>query len=180
ENVIKTFEEEMKGLKNKTPINVERIEYKFDQLKIETLEGTLNIGLNPTDLEGMDEFAVSGKQLAQNPLKPADKMQYTMRIEEPILQYLETEVSPIVQQYAQENNIPLDDSYVTFIQNDVKKQLPSRIEYYINQIPLDQRTPEHLAHAGNQIVESIKNDIHKGIKIFLNNLPTEIKGGTNT
>ena len=32
---------------SKTPkTNIEKIEYKFDQLKIERLDGTLNIGLN--------------------------------------------------------------------------------------------------------------------------------------
>lgn len=180
ENLIQTLEEEIKGLKSKTPINVEKIEYKFDQLKIETLEGTLNIGLNPTDLEGMDEFSVSGKQLAHSPLSPAEKMQYTMRIEEPIIHFLETDVKSIIQQYEQDNNFQLDESYVAFIQNDVKQQLPNRIEFYLNQLPIDQRTPEKLEQSEKQIVELIKNDIQKGIQVFLNNLPAEIKGGTNS
>ena len=34
------------------------MEYKFDQLKVETLEGTLNIGLNPSDLQGIEDFSV--------------------------------------------------------------------------------------------------------------------------
>ncbi|WP_442599121.1 spore germination protein GerPC [Neobacillus sp. D3-1R] len=182
EKTVQTLEEELKGIKNKTPINVERIEYKFDQLKIETLEGTLNIGLNPTDLEkGIeDEFSVSGQQLAPNPVGPAARMQYTMKIEESILHYLENETKTIMDQYAQEKRIQLDDSYVSFVQNDVKKQLSNRIEFYVNQIPSAQRTPEHLAQAEQQIVKLIKNDIQKGIKVFLDNLPAEVKGGTDS
>ena len=34
------------------------MEYKFDQLKVETLEGTLNIGLNPSDLQAIEDFSV--------------------------------------------------------------------------------------------------------------------------
>ena len=37
----------MNSLKEAPSTKIDRIEYKFDQLKIETLEGTLNIGLNP-------------------------------------------------------------------------------------------------------------------------------------
>jgi len=33
---------------------LEKIEYKFDQLKVETLEGTLSIGLSPTELAKHD------------------------------------------------------------------------------------------------------------------------------
>ena len=37
------------------------LEYKFDQLKVETLEGTLNIGLNPSDLQGIEDFSIPSK-----------------------------------------------------------------------------------------------------------------------
>ncbi|PPA72370.1 spore germination protein GerPC [Jeotgalibacillus proteolyticus] len=38
--------------RNSSPssVHIEKIEYKFDQLKVETLEGTLSIGLTPSDL----------------------------------------------------------------------------------------------------------------------------------
>ena len=44
---IQTIEETVSDLKKRPSVKVERMEYKFDQLKVETLEGTLNIGLNP-------------------------------------------------------------------------------------------------------------------------------------
>ena len=42
---------------NKAP-NIEKIEYKFDQLKIEHLAGTLHIGLSPSDLENIEDLAI--------------------------------------------------------------------------------------------------------------------------
>lgn len=35
-------------------IHIEKIEYKFDQLKVETLEGTLSIGMSPSELTKHD------------------------------------------------------------------------------------------------------------------------------
>ena len=50
---------EIQKLKDKPSVTVERLEYKFDQLKVETLEGTLNIGLNPSDLNNIDDLSVT-------------------------------------------------------------------------------------------------------------------------
>jgi|GEM_PF-2317763 len=47
------------GQKQKT-IHIDRIEYKFDQLKVEKLEGTLSIGINPGALEGIADATVNG------------------------------------------------------------------------------------------------------------------------
>jgi spore germination protein PC len=176
EQLVRTLEEDINQLKSKPSIQVEKIEYKFDQLKVETLEGTLNIGLNPTDLQGIEDFAVAGQQVANQPLSPAAKFQSNMRIEEPILQSLESEVSSVIQKYESEKNIKVDDSYITFILGDIKRQLPSRIEYYLNQIPNDQRVEEQMSVQENRIVELIKNDIQKGIITFLETNPIDKKG----
>lgn len=45
EHELKRLTDEIAELKNKPPIHVDKIEYKFDQLKVESLDGTLNIGL---------------------------------------------------------------------------------------------------------------------------------------
>ena len=58
---IKTLEKTVTELQNRPPVHVDRMEYKFDQLKVETLEGTLNIGLNPSDLQGIEDFSVPTK-----------------------------------------------------------------------------------------------------------------------
>ena len=46
------MEQKITELQSRPSVHVEKLEYKFDQLKVEKLEGTLNIGLNPTDLQG--------------------------------------------------------------------------------------------------------------------------------
>ena len=62
-----SMEQKITELQNRPPVHVEKMEYKFDQLKVETLEGTLNIGLNPTDLQGIEDFSVPSKNGATSP-----------------------------------------------------------------------------------------------------------------
>jgi spore germination protein PC len=178
ESLVQSLASDLNELKSKPTIRVDKIEYKFDQLKVETLEGTLNIGLNPTDLQGIEDFAVEGKQAVGqgHPLGPANQFQSTMRMEESLLQNIDTEVESIIQQYNQENQVNIEESYIAFIKDDIRKQLPNRIQFHLNQIPVDQRTNDQgIAHE-KRIIELIKNDIQNGIYTFLNNLPNEVKG----
>lgn len=173
EEVVNNLSKEINDLKNKPSINVERIEYKFDQLKVETLEGTLNIGLNPTDLQGIEDFTVQGNQVANSP-SPADQFQLIMRMEQRVLNTLDKDVRSIISLYEQEKETKIEESYVTFILDDIKKQLHKRIEYYLNQLPLDQRTTQ--LEYENRVFELIQKDMHNGIFSFLENLPPETKG----
>jgi spore germination protein PC len=176
ESLVQSLASDVKELKSKPSIQVEKIEYKFDQLKVETLEGTLNIGLNPSDLQAIEDFAVEGKQTVNHPFAPANQFQSTMRIEESLLQNIDSEVVSIIQQYNQENQVNIDDSYVAFIKDDVRKQLPNRIQYHLNQIPIDQRANDQSTNHESRIIDLIRNDIYNGIYTFLNNLPNEVKG----
>ncbi len=47
EDQVRLLQEELNELKNRPSSSVGKVEYKFDQLKVENLNGTLNIGLNP-------------------------------------------------------------------------------------------------------------------------------------
>ena len=62
--MINKLSKEIDALKDKPPINVERLEYKFDQLKIEKLDGTLNIGINPADLNNIEDMEIPTPQNA--------------------------------------------------------------------------------------------------------------------
>jgi spore germination protein PC len=176
ESLVQSLASDLNDLKSKPTIKVDKIEYKFDQLKVETLEGTLNIGLNPSDLQAIEDFAIEGKQAVSHPFGPANQFQSTLRIEELLLQNIDSEVESIIQRYNQENQVNIDESYVAFIKDDIRKQLPNRVQFHLNQIPLNQRTQAQEQVHENRIIELIKKDLHTGIYTFLNNLPNEVKG----
>jgi spore germination protein PC len=171
EQTIQKLQEEMKQLKDKPSIRVDKIEYKFDQLKVESLDGTLNIGLNPSDLANIEDFAVDNQSL-NTPIHPKAQMQRSMRIEESVYQYLETELPGLFKETQNQLNIRLDDSYLDFIKQDIMKQLPARIDYHIK------NTREHEGEQNTEdtIIQLIKQEIKKGILIFINHLPDNVKG----
>jgi spore germination protein PC len=176
EKDVKELQKQFGEIKERPPIRVDKIEYKFDQLKVESLEGTLNIGLNPSDLQGIDEFNVDQQTIQTPKLSPKDFMQRSMEVEEEINQFLESELPSIYQQSQQKLNINVDDSYLSFIKEDIKKQLPSRVQYYIKQNGTEERTRQE---GKDNIVEQLKKEIQNGVLTFLSHLPDNVKGMSN-
>ena len=168
---IMLMEQEITKLQNRPSVRVEKLEYKFDQLKVETLEGTLNIGLNPTDLQGIEDFSVPSKNGTKT---PNERMALFTDVENSIHQYLDSNLSSIMTQVGQQLSIQVNDSYREFILQDIKKQLPNRIEYYLNQ-PLrnENETPEQQKES---ILEQMKKEIYYGVSTFLQHLPENMKG----
>ncbi|PAE42564.1 spore germination protein GerPC [Bacillus sp. 7884-1] len=172
EKTIQEIQKEIKQLKDKPSIQVDKIEYKFDQLKVETLEGTLNIGLNPSDLQNIEDFAVENQSL-KTPIHPKAHMQRSMKIEESIYEYLETELPSLFKESQNQLNVQLDDSYLDFIKQDILKQLPARIDYHIQSTTINRGSE---LNPEETIIELIKQEIKKGVLIFINHLPKNVKG----
>ncbi|WP_163101658.1 spore germination protein GerPC [Peribacillus alkalitolerans] len=176
EQQLAELQKAMVELKNKPMVNVEKIEYKFDQLKVETLDGTLNIGLNPTDLQSIDEFAVNKKTISTGDLNPADLVPFRKslfnQLKAETENYIQENVPSIIKDLSQQFQRNLDDSYVQFIQQDLLKQLDSRIDYYISQSsPEDLTVPKKdLLH--EKIASMITTDISQAISTFIMNLPS--------
>ncbi len=173
EQTIQKLREEIRQLKDKPSIQVDKIEYKFDQLKVETLEGTLNIGLNPSDLSNIEDFAVQNQSLT-TPIHPKAQMQRSMKIEESIYHYLETDLPALFKDIQNQLNVKLDDSYLDFIKQDILKQLPARIDFHIQNTTSVEREGEQRTE--ETIIELLKQEIRKGILIFINHLPENVKG----
>ncbi|RBP92264.1 spore germination protein PC [Cytobacillus firmus] len=175
EAAVRKLQEENEVLKSRPPMQVDRIEYKFDQLKVESLEGTLNIGLNPSELQNIEDFAVDNKNI-NAPISPKNQMKRTMEIEDAIYQYLERELPEITSSVQKKLNVSVDDSYIAFIKEDIKKQLPNRIDFYIKQQASNRSGQEN---DNAEIIELIKKEIHNGVHAFISHLPENMKGMNN-
>jgi len=173
EQTIQQMSQELMQLKEKNAIHVDRIEYKFDQLKVETLEGTLNIGLNPNDLSAIEDFAVQNQSLG-TPLAPEVQMKRSMKIEQAIYSYLDTHLPAVIAEAQDQLAIPPNDSYLDFIREDIVKQLPGRIDFYLKESSKNRSIDEK--SSDEQIIELVKQEIKNGVITFLNNLPDNMKG----
>ncbi|MFJ5715000.1 spore germination protein GerPC [Neobacillus sp. NPDC093127] len=175
EQTIQKFQGELKQVREKPTIHVDTIEYKFDQLKVETLEGTLNIGLNPNDMSGIEDFSVQNQSL-KTPFSPKDQMRLSMEIEESIHEYLETDLPLIIADTQRNLAIPPNESYLSFIKEDIIKQLPNRINYHLTANTANAHSANQTIPIEKRVIEAIKQEIQNGVLAFLNNLPENVKG----
>ena len=124
ESTVQSLLEQLEKLKAQPTVNVERIEYKFDQLKVETLEGTLNIGLNPKDLSNIEELVVP----SSNP-STFEPYMFPARNEliQDIQNHIITNLDTLIADTESEINAKFDPSYHEFIRNDLEKQLSNEL-----------------------------------------------------
>lgn len=157
----------VKELEARPPIHVDNISYKFDQLKVESLEGSLSIGISPSDAESLAEFSVNG----ENPLSPymfADRELLIQQLANEALAYLESEKSHLLQQAAQMSEAPFDEQIAQFVIEDLYNQLPQRIKVYLDETPIYDRTVDRLPAVTERIRERIKFDIDRAVLDFIN------------
>jgi len=178
EKMVLDMQQEIASLKERPPVQIGNIEYKFDQLKVETLEGTLNIGLNPTDLNEIDDFSVDQKAV-NVPIPPKQLFKRTIELENTLYQYLETDLEQIYRDAQTNLGITVDDSYFTFIKEDIKKQLSGRVAYHLKELSTTNRGEEFNPEINANVIELLKQEIQNGVFLFLKNLPDNVKEGSS-
>ncbi|TCT16691.1 spore germination protein PC [Melghiribacillus thermohalophilus] len=158
-NKIKTLEEQLQSLEQKIQelqekpgTNIEKMEYHFDQLKIETLEGTLNIGLSPEGLTASEQLSIPGQSLQPQHPSPQPIMDDLMQSLQP---FMNQELPRAIQNFARENNQSLPPGFQHLILQDITRQLPERIQHY---------TRLHSENNNGLINESTKDQILKDVK----------------
>lgn len=180
EGTVAQLKLELEELKDKPKINVEKIEYKFDQLKVETLEGTLNIGLNPSDLQGIDSLEVpqAGAQPQDSNIEPKGQFRNIVELEEEVYSRLESELPSLVANAEVRVNQKLDEQYFDFIKEDIKLQVPARVQHHLRQAPFlgDEQQRDSWKQT---VIEKLLKEMENGICTFINNLPNNMKGMKN-
>lgn len=180
EGTVAQLKSELEELKDKPKVNVEKIEYRFDQLKVETLEGTLNIGLNPSELQGIDSLEInqSGGQPPNNFPDPKGLFRDTVELEEEVYNILETELPSLVANAEARVNQKLDEQYIDFIKEDIKMQVPTRVQHHIrnNSFSGNEQERDSWKHS---IVQKLLKEMENGICTFISNLPNNMKGMKN-
>ncbi|MFE4349221.1 spore germination protein GerPC [Peribacillus butanolivorans] len=175
EHELKRLTDELAELKKKPPIHVDKIEYKFDQLKVESLDGTLNIGLNPNDLSNIDEFAVNNQAVQPAPYLFPGREIVAQEIYNEILSDLENMISDTEGQL----KISLEPAYHDFMRQDVERQLHQRINMYFDNLTFPERAPQQRDNVKEKIREKVKSDIQAALIQFITNSQAETGGNPN-
>lgn len=164
---IELLKKKTAELEQRPPMQIDNIEYKFDQLKVETLTGTLNIGLNPTDAETIAELSVNN----ENPLSPymfQERELFVQQLTSDAIAYLEGEKGNLIQQASQMSQAPFDEQIAHFLIEELHQQLPARVGMYLDQTPIYDRTVDRLPVVVERIRKKLEHDIDKAVLNFIN------------
>ncbi|WP_051390459.1 spore germination protein GerPC [Sediminibacillus sp. JSM 1682029] len=143
-----------KNQKNNQP-NVERIDYHFDQLKIERLDGTLNIGISPEGLESIEDFAVNQQQpTGLQPYSSPPRQQIVAGLD----RLVTSEAPKLLEELSTQYQRPLSPKQRDILIQDIKQQLPNRAAYYLENREGD--SPDATSIPDN-VWQEIKHSLHQ-------------------
>jgi spore germination protein PC len=144
------------------------ISYHFEQLRIDTLEGTLHIGMGHSaeSKDFIEQFNVG-----QNTVQTPEAQKQGVLVNEDYREMIKSmddffvnEAPVYLKSLETKTNIQLDDTYRIFILDDVHRQVPGRIKHYLTKYkPADER-------GKNEILQRTKEDIYRGIETFIAHL----------
>jgi spore germination protein PC len=163
--------QELQAIRSQKPVNVERIEYKFDQLKVEKLDGTLNIGITPDNAKSIEQFAIGNNEVMVGPIPiKTDAPESYAAIQSGVMDYLNVDAPNEMKTMEGKYDLSLAGEYRDHIVADVKKQVNERIVHYIQKFEL-RDDAEDRDDRISLISEQVKNDIRLGVERYLQTFP---------
>ncbi|GAA0438103.1 spore germination protein GerPC [Lentibacillus halophilus] len=157
---IRSLETRMQVAENHKDDNkqqtVEKVEYNFDQLKIENLEGTLHIGLSPDDMKGIEDLSVPDTETS--PIH--------QQLNSELNTYLNRNGEQLVREIASQHQISPETIDSTVLIEDIAKQLPDRIAFYEQEAKRHQRNL-HDDETKSYIADQIKHEIRHSLSNYM-------------
>ncbi|OEH91670.1 spore germination protein GerPC [Bacillus solimangrovi] len=170
EETIVELKDQLSSMQNNNGNGIEKIEYHFDQLKIETLEGTLNIGLTPNTPGEIEDFINSEEALESSPQVMKTHPNLLPKIKHQMEHFLRKDCNNLIQSKANELQYPIDVTMYPFILQDIQNQLDNRIMSYLNQVTPHQVQKDGEEKVVQHICSTIQTDIENGIHTFMQNM----------
>ncbi|MCI3923694.1 spore germination protein GerPC [Paenibacillus sp. TRM 82003] len=146
---------------------VERIEYRFDQLKIESLQGTLHIGMKPDDVKSEPLWSLGDTAFPEPTVTHANSNPNPpfLTVHADVHRYVSEAVPPLLGRWCDEAGVELEPEEAERVLQDLRMQVDARIEYYMKMSEIDQTAdPEGFE---NSVRERTIHDIELGLRTFL-------------
>lgn len=170
ESNVEEIKKELTDFKNQKQIAIDKIEYRFDLLKVENLNGTLVIGVTPDGAKSIEEMAKNGCSVVHTSKdKHSELYDSTSNSME---QFLNSEVPGKIDSVSKQYQLNVNHEYRQRMTNDLKQQLHDRIHHYMNQIDDDKDLPT----AKQFIVDHVKRDIQLAIEQHMETIQNHTKG----
>jgi spore germination protein PC len=166
-------------IKNKPPLH---IEYHFDQLKVNRLEGTLNVGLSPQGIQDLESFE------APNPAcwkvdsdQTDDIVPHIRSLQNEMSNYMNENAASTLIAMEQQYGISLDDNHRSRIIDDVRKQLDERVHFYARTASYPFKgTDEEKQMWNDSVKEKTRRDIQGAYSAYLSKQRQQPQKGTES
>jgi spore germination protein PC len=175
EQQVKRMNDQLQQLQEKPTTRIDKIEYHFDQLKVETLEGTLNIGITPQAEAEIEDYQ-AGPNTAQDLKTGKPESPIFTGIQREVHRYLGQEATTEIVKLEQLYGVKLDEDYRAMMVDDVRRQIDGRIREYLQRQQGANQAGDTRA-IEEDITYKVKNDVQTALRNYFNNLPRQ--GGTN-
>ncbi|HZG74694.1 MAG TPA: spore germination protein GerPC [Paenibacillus sp.] len=168
EEQVERLAREVDEAKRRPSQTVERIEYRFDQLKIDTLQGTLHIGIRPEDAGGEPVWSVAGADVPKPTVVPggvATPPSPFLDIRGAVSRHLHEAVPPLLLQLCEAAEYDLEPEELDRVVADLGAQVDARIAHYMKVSEID-ATREPGAYAANVAKLTIR-DVDAAVRQFV-------------
>lgn len=165
---LEQVERQLEEVNNRTPMH---IEYHFDQLKVNELKGTLNVGLSPQGAQGIESFETPFSQWPQPGGMTADASADSRPIGELAQQmesYMDNDAPAILSGLEQQFGVTLNPAHRLRLLADVKGQLKERVHYYakISPYPADGADEERRTWR-QAVIDKTTRDVHAALSGYM-------------
>ncbi|WP_309120454.1 spore germination protein GerPC [Paenibacillus sp.] len=165
---LERLEDEIDRLKRRPAPTIERIEYRFDQLKIDTLQGTLHIGVRPEDAAGepiwsLGEAAVPEPTIVTG-AEPSPPSPF-LGIRDAVHRHLDEAVPPLLIRLCEAAEYDIDPEEIDRVVADLRAQVDVRIAHYMKLSEYD-ATREPAAYEASVTRLTIR-DVDTAIRNFV-------------
>ena len=168
EHSIQKLSEAVNALQEKSFTHVEKIDYHFDQLKVEKLEGTLNIGITPHSGGSIEDYVAEHSHSQDVNWDTAEGSLFS-KIKRRVDEFLDREAADHILSLENQYKKPVDEEYRQLMVEDLRRQADGRIREYLNRVSADQPADDH--EIENKIVERLKQDIFAALHNYFANIP---------
>lgn len=166
---LNQLQKQLDEVKNKPPVH---IEYHFDQLKVNHLEGTLNVGLTPQELKGVESLEIPNPACMQvEHTQPMESEPPIRSLQDEMLAYMDDKSTDLLMGLEGKYGITLEEEHRLRVIEDVKKQINERVHYYARTSPYPSTgTDDELSQWRDTIKEKTRRDIQGAFSGYLNKL----------
>lgn len=145
--------------------NIEKIEYSFEQLKVERLDGTLIIGISPADTGVIQDFDM-GQQHQEDvsfgQTNSSDDPQQPIRKEAGA--YIREQVPKLLEKEANARSLALAPKDRDLIVEDMLKQVDERIRVYFQHMQAEKGQPIQIRE---QVFHKVKQDVDAALQRYV-------------